>query len=287
MRTVCLVLALGVWLSACGTPPAEEPASRYELRGRVVATDRQQGTITLEHDAIPGFMPAMTMPFNVRDAWVFDAATDGAVVRAALVVQGGASWLEEVVVSTPADSSPLAEMMVELPEPGSLLPDVILTDQDALEFEIAALRGRWLALTFIYTRCPLPDFCPRMSEQFRAIHVATAGSSADYGDPLLVSVSVDPAFDTPAVLREYGLRYLGNEREAGFARWRFARAEPEALLVLARFSGLRAMPDKGEVVHNLRTLLVDPEGRVVTTFAGNTWTADELLEALAAAVAAR
>lgn len=279
-----LVLAAAALAQGCGESIPQEPASRYELNGRVVGVSRDAGTVTIEHEEILGFMAAMTMPFNVREAWVFEAVEEGASVRATLVVQGTSSWLEDVVVSKAAASGAMADMAVDKPDPGSLLPTVGLTDQDNDEFTFEDLRGRWLALTFIYTRCPLPDFCPRMSEQFQTVHRAIAGDRQRYGEALLLSITVDPAFDTPSVLREYGRRYLP---DADFGGWRFARVEPDDLLVLARFAGLHAMPDGNEVVHNLRTLLVDPQGRVVTTLVGNTWTPDELLAALAAAVAER
>lgn len=275
-------------VAACGPATgSDDPAAeslRYELHGEVVEVAEDEGTITLAHEEIEGFMSAMTMPFNVRDEWIFDAAEPGARVTATLVVQGMSSWLEDVVVRKAADRGAAAEVVVTQPDPGAAVPVIELVDQDGTEFSLADYAGEWWAFTFIYTTCPLPDFCPRMTGNMAGVYEAIEADPERYGDARLLAVTVDPANDTPAVLREYGLEYVGDAE--GFRRWSFARADPEALGELAGFTGLRFMPEAGEVVHSLRTVVVDPDGRVVTTLVGNRWEPEEMLQTLATAVAA-
>lgn len=284
-RWILAGVLLGVAACAPATEQAGEPADavRYEIVGEVVQVSPDDGTVTLDHEPVEDFMGAMTMPFNVPDRWVFEAAEPGARIRATLVVEGDSSWLEEVVVRNPADRGAAAEVVVQQPHPGDPVPSVSLVDQSGREFDFDRYEGRWWVFTFVYTTCPIPDFCPRISGNFADVYRAIDADPERFGDARLLSVSVDPTTDTPEVLREYGLEYLGGPE--GFERWTFARAEPEPLRELAGFTGLRFLPENGEVVHSLRTVIVDPEGRAQVTLVGNRWTPAELLEALERAVA--
>lgn len=285
-------LVLTLILAACGAADTGAPgeredaeASRYELRGEVVELSPDAGTVTIAHEEVEGFMAAMTMPFNVRDAWVFDAAEPGARILATLVIQGDASWLEDVVVRNAADRGAAAEVVVRQPEAGDPVPATPMVDQDDEALSVPeAFEGEWWIFTFIYTTCPVEDFCPRVSGHFSDLYRAIESEPDRYGDARLLSVTVDPATDTPEVLREYGLQYLPDA--SGFERWSFARAEPRPLGQLAQFTGLRFMPESGEIVHSLRTLLIDPHGQVAETWVGNRWMPDEVLTRLAEAVEA-
>lgn len=270
-----------------GAAEASPDAQRYELQGTVVEVHPEQGTLVVDHEAVEGFMDAMTMPFNVRKDWVFDSAEPGAELRATLVVDRDRSWLEDVVIHKAAAESPPAVFLVPQPEPGDPVPVIAMVDQDSRALDLDAYRGRFWAFTFVYTRCPMPDFCPRVSHNFAQAYRAIEAQPDRYGDALLLSLTVDPAHDVPQVLREYGLEQLGDAGSAGFRRWRFARAEPGPLAELAGFAGIRFMPDQGEIVHSLRTMVVDPEGKVVKAIIGNTWETADLLQALEDAVAAR
>jgi protein SCO1/2 len=274
--------------SAATSDSAESSAGqRYQLVGVVVASSRDQGTITLDHEAVADFMGAMTMPFNVRDDWVFDAAVADARVTATLVVDGRSSWLEDVVVRRPAAAGAAAAAVIPAPDPGALVPSIALLDQTGASLALAAYGGSYYVYTFIYTRCPLPDFCPRMSENMDAIYDAVVAEPVRYGDLKLLSISIDPEYDTPDVLTAYGERYLEDDAPAGFARWRFATSDAAGLHDLGEFSGIRFRPDSSEFVHSLRTVLVDQDGRVIEAYIGNTWEPEDLLATLAAAVAER
>jgi len=281
IRRLCSVGVAALLLGACGvTESKSEAPQRYDLVGTVVSEDAERRTLTIEHETVAGYMAAMIMPFNVPEAWVIDAAEPGATVRATLIVQGAESWLEDVVVTSPATRGAAAEVVVRAAKPGEPVPVIEVSNQDGDRFGLDAYRGRYFAFTFIYTRCPLPDFCPRMSESFRSLFDAVEADSARFLDLQLLSLSIDPQFDTAEVLRQYGERYLEAAAPAGFARWQFATAAPAALKELGEFAGLRFMPDAGQLVHSLRTMLVDPKGGVVRVFVGNEWGPEDLLAAL-------
>lgn len=290
VRAMALLLLAA--LAACGPGgPGEDEAAesvdaeRYELEGEVVAADAERGTLTVAHEEIPGFMGAMTMPFNVREDWVFAAADPGARIQATLVVAGDASWLEEIVITGSPEEGAAARAVVEAAEPGARVPEIPLVNQDGETIGLEDHRGAYLVLTFIYTRCPLPDFCTRMSAHFARLREAIEADPRRYGDARLLSVTIDPEYDTPEVLREYASRYVDTDAAAAFSRWQFARAEPTDLAELAQFTGLRYHPGEDEVVHNLRTALIDPEGRVLEVIVGNAWEPEEVLATLETAAA--
>jgi len=286
-----MALALLFVMAACTSEPADPDAEfgarRYALAGDVVAVDRDSGTVTLAHEAVTDFMGAMTMPFNVRDDWVFAAAARGARLEATLVVSGRESWLEDIVVRTPAADGAAAAAVIPAPDAGAKVPSIDLIDQSGRKLELARYAGEYYVYTFIYTRCPLPDFCPLMSENFDTIFEAVEADPQRYGGLKLLSISIDPEYDTPEVLAAYGQRYLEDDVPAGFERWRFATLDATGLHDLGEFSGLRFMPDRSEFIHSLRTVLVGPVGRVIRAFIGNGWKPGELLEELALAVEAR
>jgi protein SCO1/2 len=288
---IAVAVAVTAASFGCGggeTAPDEDPnARRYELKGEVVSVSRERQTITLDHEPVADFMGAMTMPFNVRDDWVFEAAAPGAQVTATLVVAGSASWLEDVIVRTPAAEGTAAEAVIPAPDRGAEVPAIDLLDQSGATLNLSAYRGDYFAYTFIYTRCPLPDFCPRMSENFDVIYRAVQAAPAQYGGLKLLSLSIDPEFDTPEVLSDYARRYLPDATPEQLANWRFATSTPTSLHDLGEFSGIRYRPDRAEFVHSLRTILVDPEGRVVQAFIGNSWEPEELLAAMETALLER
>ena len=285
--TATLILVV---LAGCARGADEPPRGstgdtrRYELAGTIVSSDATAATVTVEHEPIEGFMDGMTMPFNVRDRWVFGVAESGALLRATLVVDGEASWLEEIVITRPPTAGDARRVVIPQPQVGEVVPSVELVDQDGREFTLEQYRGGAFVFTFIYTRCPLPDYCPRMSENMERAHEAIRAAPERYGTATrLLSVSLDPEYDTPEVLRAYGLRYL-DEGDGAFDRWRFASPVGRDLRALAEFAGVRYVPEEGTISHSLRTVVVDADGRVVNTHVGNSWPVAELLADLEQAV---
>jgi protein SCO1/2 len=257
-----------IFLSAC----AHKPASRnYELQGRVVAVDPTAHQLTIDHQDIPGLMKGMTMPFVVSDSdtWVFKAIAPGDQIRATLVL-GEHAELRDVSF-TKADSVEAAGASnLRIPQPGDSLPEVTLVDQDGNTIRLSQYRGRPLLLTFIYTSCPFPDFCPRISSNFREVLQQLHNDPAVFQSAQLLSVSVDPENDKPSVLRDYGKRYAGN-LDPNFRHWQFASGDPEQVRKAADFFGLAYVTKDGQIVHGLRTVLIDKNGKIAKVYSGNDW----------------
>ena len=265
----CLVgLMMILPLGAC---QAERPIpqQRFELRGKVVAVDRNAGTVTLAHEAIPGFMAAMTMAYPLKDKWAFDILKPGQTLHATLVVASDHAWLQDVTVTFDS-RSPNAPLAGSATSPvGKEVPDFFLTNQDGKRIHLQQYRGKSLLLTFIYTRCPLPDYCPLMSKHFGEILEQARGDKALSHSTHLLSISIDPEYDKPPVLRAYGVHCAGSTQ--AFRYWEFASGTPEQVRKVAEFFGLNYWTDRGQIVHALVTALVGPDGRVVKIYAGNDW----------------
>jgi protein SCO1/2 len=239
-RFAILSISLGmiVALAACHSQPPL-PEQRFDLRGKVMGIDKSAGTVTLQHEAIPGYMAAMTMDYPVKDRWAFDVLKTGQTVRATLVVASDRAWLEGIVVAEeakPDTKSPEANESGQSAL-GKEVPDFLLINQDGKRIHLHQYRGKALLLTFIYTRCPLPNYCPLLSKNFAEILEQTEGDSKLRASVHLLSVSIDPEFDKPAVLRSYGQTCAGGSH--AFDRWEFASGTPEQVRSVAEFFGLK------------------------------------------------
>lgn len=269
------LILFAIVLTGCKTTPPEASADaqRFDLKGKIVSFDKNKMEVTIAHEPIPDYMDAMTMPFTLRDEWVFDVLAPGATIQATLIVDGGKSWIENPTVTQVADPqlAQNADAGVE-PEVGAELPDFSLVNQAGKKIKLSQYRGRTLVLTFIYTRCPLPDYCPLMSRNFAEIQKGLPARTQ------LLSISIDPAYDTPQVLREYGLRYLPNEK--AFQTWEFATGSAEEVQAVAKFFGLSYWQENDQIIHGLRTAIVSPEGKLVKVYHGNEWKPAEILAAL-------
>lgn len=272
------LLLLCALLAACQQQPSAE-GKRYDLKGTIVSVDKAGQSATISHEAVKDFMDAMTMPFKLKDAWPLDVMKPGDEVQATLVVTEDSHWLEDVVVvqksaaqagATPATGS-------RLPQPGDAVPDFRLVNQDGKPVRLKQYQGKALLLTFIYTRCPLPEYCSLMSSNFAAIERELRKDEASYKSTHLLSISFDPAYDTPKVLRSYGASVTGNYDKETFRHWEFATGEAEEVKKVAEFFGLTYVPEKGEFVHSLKTALIAPDGKLVKLYSGNEWKPADVL----------
>jgi protein SCO1/2 len=274
--SILLVAMAALW-SGCSRG-AVDPRNEYELRGTVVEVDREHRTVTVAHEEIPGYMAAMTMPFQVRDDWAFTALKPGRQIAATLVVQGGRSWLENLSVSEGAgDAGAVTVAKAPAGAIGSEIPDFTLSNQDGRLIRMSQFRGSALLVTFIYTRCPLPDYCPLMTNHFLSLYRSLVKEEPLLARTHLLTVSFDPAFDTPAVLREYAERYLRGEATDAFNRWDFATGTAEEIRKMAGYFGLEYWSEGGQIVHSLRTAVISPDGKLVRLYSGNDWTPGDLL----------
>jgi protein SCO1/2 len=261
---------------------ASPNAKRYDLKGKVMAVDKAEKRVTIEHEEIGDYMDAMTMPFAVRknDYWALDVLKPGDQVTASLVVDGGLTWIENIVITeesaNPAASSSDSDAPREA-EPGDALPNFSLINQDAKQIKLAQYKGRALLLTFVYTRCPLPDYCPLISNNFAAIEKELKKDPALYGRTHLLTISFDTEYDTPKVLKSYGGAYTENYTNEKFEHWEFATGDKEEIRRIAEFFGLRYYNESGQIVHGLRTAIITPDGKVYKVYRGNEWKPEEAL----------
>ena len=276
---VCLAFPLG----SCAAP--ERPKS-YVITGQVLAVHPERQQITLKHEDILNFMPSMTMSFPVARPELLKGREPGELVTGVLEVTdalGRLTALERTGFrALPADSNAVA-MAGNLLDPGEIAPDAALIDQDDRRRSFAEWRGTMTLLTFIYTRCPLPNFCPLMDRHFATLQREIGADPRLSGKVRLVSVSFDPEHDTPKVLAAHAARL-----QADPAVWTFLTGDRVTIdRFAARFGvGLVRPSDATDITHNLRTILLDQDGRLVKVYSGSEWTPAGALADLRATVKA-
>ncbi len=291
MRYIILFLSVILLFTACQktVPPQNTSAElkRYTLKGKVISVDKAKKKATIEHEEIKGYMPRMTMDFPIRADWIWDDLKPGAEISSAdLVVDETAKdpyWLENIaLVLAPDPNLPAPPVDERFAQIGKEIPDFTLTNQDGKRISTKDFRGKAWALTFIYARCPLPEFCIRMSTNFS--DAALQVMNSDLKDKIrLLSVSFDPANDTPEKLRSYGQGYLGKDAKPDFSVWQLAVGSDKEVRAIADFFGLDYKVDendKTQINHNLRTAVISPDGKVTKIFGGGDWTANDLLAEL-------
>jgi protein SCO1/2 len=284
-RSLSLLLVLACLVPGCRREARAPSANRYPIKGRVVEVDLANRSVTLAHEDIPGFMPAMTMPFVVleKDAALLQAMAPGDAVTATLVVPDSRYWLEEIVVVKPPVPipAPSAVARAREPQPGDALPDVALVDQSGRALQLREYRGRALALSFVFTRCPLPDFCPFLMRGFASAHETLVGDPALARQTALLIVSFDVEHDTPEVLLGYGRPF--QKTKPPFSHWRLATGRLDEVRRLGAAAGLEFREEDRSFTHNLRTVVVGKDGRLRRVLRGNDWKAEELVAELVAA----
>jgi protein SCO1/2 len=283
-RFFVTVLAFAALVGACSTKSSER---EYSLQGQVtaVADNRQQATVA--HEAVKGFMPAMTMPYNIRDPKQLDGIAPGDLINAKLIVLTNDAYLTNVkkvgtapLPQAPAEApAPSASSGFELLKPGEAVPDAPFVDQNGRKRAFASFKGSPLLVTFIYTNCPMPTFCPLMDRHFVEIQKKLKEDPAFRDRVKLVSVSFDPITDTPPVLKEHAKK-LGADTKS----WTFLTGDRDEIDRFAMRFGVsvaRSTSNQRDITHNLRTAIVDANGKLVKIYIGNEWTPDQALADLA------
>ncbi|HEX5708141.1 MAG TPA: SCO family protein [Pyrinomonadaceae bacterium] len=272
---------------ATGCAAKKVAAERYELKGKVVSVAREKEEVTVAHETIPNFMEAMTMPFSLPDAEALKVVEAGDQIQATLVIgTDGSAWLENPIITKglPGDTSATSGGERGA-RPGDELPDLSLVNQDGRRVRLRDYKGRALLVNFIYTRCPLPDYCPMLSTKFAEVNKALESNAELRPKTHLLSVSVDPAYDTPKVLRSYGAGYTEKFEDERFEHWEFLTGTADEVKRVAEFFGLEYYPEKEQIIHTLRTSLVAPDGRVHKTYRGNDWQPADVLRDVEALLA--
>lgn len=290
VRTLVVVLPLCV--CSCRKAPentaAESHTSRntnrqtFQVKGVVQAVRVAEQEVVIKHEAISNYMPAMTMPFEVKDTNLLTGLKPGQPVSFRLTVTDTDGWVDEIQSLGPptnAPSNPAGIHRVRDVQPlglGELLPEYHFTNQLGQPFSTAQFKGQALAITFLFTRCPFPTFCPRMANQFAEAQQKLLAMSPEPANWHLLTISFDPEFDTPPVLKTYAQSHHYEP-----SRWTFATGELSDIEAFGEQFGLTFWPDgSGSITHNLRTVVIDPSGRVQKVFEGSNWSSDELVAEL-------
>ena len=278
-----LVATMCALLVGCSRTPDESLVRRYDLTGRIVSFNKAQQQVVIQHEEVPGFMEAMTMPFTLREDSAYDVMRAGDRIQATLVVDDERTRLEHPIITQAAPAAAPANKPAgdgpSEPEIGAIVPDAMLVNQDGKQFNLQRYRGRAIALTFIYTRCPLPDYCTLMSNNFAEINRELNRSPELTGRAHLISLTLDPAYDTPRVLRSYGAAHTENYQGEKFEHWEFATGAPAQIRRVANFFGLSYRQEGEQIDHSLRTAVIAPDGKLYKMYRGNEWkTADVLTD---------
>ena len=264
----------------------------YTVDGRVAGIKDDGRTLVVEHEKIPGYMPPMIMPFSVADSSMTAALAPGDAIQFRLAVSDDSASIialrqlpDTAVARNPARTvTPIDDAGgsgTQMLQRGDRLPaDLTLTNQAGETIQLGDYRGQALVLTFIYTRCPLPNYCPLMSKRFATLQPQLR---KQYGqDVQLLSISFDPAYDTPQVLRDYAAKYTDR-----LDTWTFATGDSTQVQRATELFGVfTQMKDSDEITHNLTTALIGPEGRVRRLWRGNDWTPEDVRQAVERVVGA-
>jgi len=273
--------------SGCHSGPRPEVKAEitsyktYKLRGKVVSTDPSSGNVTLNHEAIPGFMEAMTMPYRLKSPNIAADLHPGDVLTADLYVSQSDDadvFLDHIVVVGQGKADYVPASQYHVPAPGDKVPDFRLRNQDGRTISLSQFRGKSLLVTFVYTRCPLPNYCPLVTRNFADINRQLASDPSLYNKTHLLTISFDPHSDTPARLRAYGAAYIGSDAKTAFAHWDFAVPDDKTLKQMALYFdlGITPAPDS-TITHTMSTTLIGADGKVVQFYPGNDWTVTQVL----------
>jgi len=233
----------------------------------VLAVDRGNRMVTISHRAIPGYMDAMAMPFPAGPSEHLEQLSPGSRIEFQLRVDHKSSTVRDIRVQQTGVAGvplPKAEGKIAI---GDSVPDFALTDQDGRLVKLSDFRGQLVALDFIYTRCPMPDVCPRLSANFAGLQKKFGGKIA------LLSISLDPEYDTPAVLTEYAHRW-----RADSGTWRFLTGAVDTVRRVAGRFGVVYWAEEGAITHTSSTAIVDRDGRLCALVEGSSFTSRQLID---------
>jgi protein SCO1/2 len=293
MQLLCALLLMVVagFTVSCDKPAESAPATHiasakastqqvFQVKGMVIAVKPREKTVEIKHEEIPGYMPAMTMPFDVRDTNELSGLQPGQRVSFRLLATDTEAWIDQVqklgepTNSIPKNSSVRLARNVEPLQIGDALPDYHFVNELGQEIHTAQFKGQALALTFLFTRCPYPTFCPLMANHFEEVQRLFLKMSNAPTNWHLLTISFDPDFDKPEVLKGYAETHHYDP-----AHWSFATGDLADITAIGEQVGLTFWHDTdGSISHNLRTVVIDAGGRVQKIFEGNAWTVAELAE---------
>ncbi|MCS6806011.1 MAG: SCO family protein [Blastocatellia bacterium] len=278
--TVIHVLLCLLCLLPIGCRSNKQQGTRtFQVQGRVVSIGEDKRSIGIEHEDIPGFMPAMTMSFPIKDPNLIEGLSPNDLVRFELVVTPYESWISRIEKTGRAENTQNSQKSREnepaILRPGEAIPPFNLIDQNGRRVSHADFRNKALAITFIFTRCPLPDYCPRFTSHF--VDVQKQLLPKYNGRFHLISVTIDPQYDTPKVLKQYAALY-----NADLSSWSWLTGPDESIREMAARYGVRYWNEEGTISHTAACAVITPSGRLYKLRTGNTWTAEDVIGDLTA-----
>ena len=305
MKAALLVGILLIGAVSCQRAPSANPSTAslsrpggtqqvFQVKGIVKKLETDGKSVEIRHEEIPDYMPAMTMPFEAKNPKELAGLKPGDAVEFRLTVTDSDSWIDQIRTLSPGSTNvppaatpPSAEapVIIRAAEPlqvGDPLPEYHFTNQLGQAVSTKQFKGQALAITFVFTRCPLPNFCPRMSSNFEEVQKKLVARPNGPTNWHLLTISFDPEFDTPTILRAYAERFNADPQ-----RWEFLTGSVPEITALSQQFGQTFWREEGALNHNLRTVVIDASGRVAKIITGNTWTSDELAEDIVKATAAQ
>lgn len=249
-------------------------ATSYNARGLVLRVDPEASTVTVSHDPIIGYMDAMVMPFAVRKGERLKDVGPGNVIEFRLKPRKSGSEIDRIRHLSAAGADPgltMTPSVAALVRVGERVPDFTLTNQYGARVSLMSLRGQVVAITFIYSRCPLPDYCPRMVNNLAEVRNRFRERLGR--DLTLLTVTFDPKYDTPEVLKTFATRYGGN-----VPGWHFLTGTPEATAAVCASFGIEYWPDEGLITHSLQTAVIDRDGRLAASIEGRGFTGRQIAD---------
>ena len=287
----CALAALTAVLSACDKRPhSTAPRDVYSVTGRVVEVRAAEKSVEIQHDEIPGYMEAMTMPFDVKDTNELAGLGVGDKVTFQMIVLTNDAWIQNIrvmekfVKGIPTSGPFRLVREVDPLKVGDPLPEYHFTNELGQTVSTTQFNGKAVVLAFVFTRCPYPTFCPltvgNLADTQRRLAALTNGPANWH----ILAISIDPLYDTPAILHEYAQRYSYDPKS-----WSFLTGELIDVTALAEQFGMTFWHENGGQLpsHNLRTVVVDANGKIQSIVSGNKWTVDELVKGVVKAAAAK
>lgn len=280
------MLASLLVLGGCRKPVAVNKPEEHSIKGKVVSLDAADQEILLDHETVPGVMEAMTMQYKVADPAVMTEVHPGDRIAATLTLERDDAGpknmrLKDVIVIAQARPDYKPPVVYHTPVAGEEVPEFHLLNQSGKVIDLRQFRGKVVALTFIYTRCPLAEYCPRMSRNFAEMDAALKKDASVYAKTHLLSVSFDPKYDTPKVLKSYGGGVTGQFTKETFAHWDFAAPVGGDLLGMEKWFAVGVTPGEGGAqgvfAHSLATAVIGKDGKVVAFYPTNDWQVTDVL----------
>jgi protein SCO1/2 len=277
--TICAVLAV----LGCGHR-SDESGQHYDVRGVIRGISPDRTTLEIQHEDIPNFMPTMTMPFLTRDPKEIGDLKLGDAISFRMIVTAKDFWIDHVKKIRREDVDVREPKPKPTPEPqssrlkeGDAMPAFSLTDQNGKQINAETFRGQPFVLTFVFTRCAVPNFCPRMTSNFSELQNLIKADSGVVAKTHLLSITLDPAFDTPEILQQYGAHSSEDPNV-----WSLATGDPKEIDRLTAAFSVYRQTEGGTLSHGLATALIGPDGKIMKIWRGNTWTPDEIVSEIRA-----